>query len=273
MNLNQYVAENPLKNLVDIQAYAETATRMISNKTMGLYLRGTAMYLIVHEIAAGKLDIAVLDDMQKPTSAFTNHPAKELCLLIVNSLAGSTTDNDDFNFIRGNSIGDAIIADTENLRDNTLVEFKPRVAALLNKCLAHCNITSQPFLTVTQADVDAAKARLNPSTEEATYPSDDYILNKHRVNTSIEITITEPLPFTDTISFTCQSGNTEVVNEVPETSYSTNLTTRAIIPVPANFVGSLDTGISLKSLKTKVKAFGASKYNRNFSAKIYNTGS
>ena len=140
--------------LAEAQAFTEQTTRMISNSTMRLYLKATSLFLVIYELAEGKLDTDNGD------GTVTNHGAKELCLLIIKSLEGSSTDDNDFNFIIGNSIGDSIIADTENLRDVLLVSHAPCVQALLDVCIAHCNVTTTPFVNTTQEEFDVAHTEL-----------------------------------------------------------------------------------------------------------------
>jgi hypothetical protein len=188
MNLELYLKKNPTKTLADIQAHTETSTRMISNKTMALLLRSTRTYLLVHEVAQGKRDI-------DKDGVMSNHPAKELCLLIVNSLADSTTDNNDFNFIIGHSKGDAIIADTEYLRDVSLVEYKPQISALLDACISHCNIESKPFEAVTQQALDKAKSAVPTPPENVAYVSGDYATKTKGRDLIVDVVFTDPLPF------------------------------------------------------------------------------
>lgn len=280
MNLEQYVAKKPTQTLVEIQEYTETSTRMISNKTMALLLRGTRTYLLVHEVAQGKRDI-------DKDGVISNHPAKELCLLIVNSLAGSSTDNNDFNFIIGNSKGDAIIADTEHLRDVALIEYKPQISALLDACISHCNIESKPFESVSQPQLDIAKALVTlrasmPVSVQVTYPSADYITHEKNKAVDVEVNIVEPIPVADNITFICHSANEEPLTDsdgnaildgheqpIYQTIYSLNQAIRCTIAIPAGFTGRIDKPINFDRLKAKVRVFATSKFNRNFSARVY----
>ena len=138
-------------------AHAEIGKRMIGNKTQALYLDGTGLYLIVHDIAKGKYDVEILDGNGVGTGVFTPHPAKATCLLIVNTLADGSSDNNDFNFIKGTTKGDGVIAKTEELRDVTLTQYKPQIQALLDICIAHCNPTIYPFKDATRAQFNSAK--------------------------------------------------------------------------------------------------------------------
>jgi hypothetical protein len=135
-------------------------TRMVSNATMRIYLKAVGMFLVIYEISEGKWDTPILDNEGNETGKFTSHPAKELCLLIVKSLEGSTTDNNDFNFIIGHPKGDGIIADTKLLRDVTLTSHAAQIQALLDIVIGHCNKVTFPFKDVTQEEFDAAKAKL-----------------------------------------------------------------------------------------------------------------
>lgn len=141
------------------KAYSIVSKRMIANKTQAMYLDSVGLYLIVHDIAKGKYDTEILDDNNVATGKFSPHPAKSSCLLIVNTLADSSSDNNDFNFMQGTTKGDGVIAKTEELRDVTLTDYKSQIQALLNICIAHCNPTVYPFANATQAQFNAAKGR------------------------------------------------------------------------------------------------------------------
>jgi|GEM_PF-5004085 len=133
------------------------------------------------------------------------------------------------------------------------------------------NATRLPYESVTQADYDQARLAQSPSEVEVNYPSQDYILNKYREKISVIVNITEALPFADSITFIASSGNTEVINEVVTTNYALDNRQRAVINVPANFVGALSTEFNYSGLLTKVKAFASSKYTRDFTASITNS--
>jgi hypothetical protein len=157
ITLAQYIQQNPTAELQDVHDYTDIQQRMISNKTFALYLDVVGLYLIVHEIAQGKHDTEILDEGGNGTGDFANHAAKEACLLIVNTLADSSSDNDDFNFMQGTVMGDGVIARTEQLRDVTLSEYVTQIQALLDVCIAHCNKVINPFINVTQAQLNMAK--------------------------------------------------------------------------------------------------------------------
>ena len=144
------------------KAYSIVSKRMIANKTQAMYLDSAGLYLIVHDIAKGKYDTEILDDNNVATGKFSPHPAKSSCLLIVNTLADSSGDNNDFNFMQGTTKGDGVIAKTEELRDVTLTDYGTQIQALLNICIAHCNPTVYPFADATQAQFNTAKGLFLP---------------------------------------------------------------------------------------------------------------
>ena len=159
------------------------------------------------------------------------------------------------------------------------VDLIVKFTALRDYLIADANKSIFPFISSTESDWDKAQSQLNPTTVECSYPSEDFILYKaaSRQPTSITITVTEPLPYDDVITVICNSGNTENTasegdEPVYETNYSQNIQQRAAIAIPANFVGSLDITINVSGLKTKVKVFATSKFNRNFTASVANTG-
>jgi hypothetical protein len=145
------------ETLTAAHEHPELNRRMIANKTQALYLDGTGLYLIVHDIAKGKYDVEILDESNAGTGVFTPHPAKSTCLLIVNTLADSSSDGDDFNFIQGTTKGDGVIAKTEELRDVTLTEYAAQVQVLLDICIAHCNYTVYPFINAKMSQFNSAK--------------------------------------------------------------------------------------------------------------------
>jgi hypothetical protein len=156
ITLAQYIQQNPTAELQDVHDYTDIQQRMISNKTFALYLDVVGLYLIVHEIAQGKHDTEIMNE-GVGTGVFTNHSAKEACLLIVNTLADSSSDNDDFNFMQGTTMGDGVIARTEQLRDVTLNEYATEIQALLDVCIDHCNKVINPFINVTQSQLNMAR--------------------------------------------------------------------------------------------------------------------
>jgi hypothetical protein len=162
ITLQQYIEQNPAATLNDAQNHPEITQRMISNKTFALYLDVVGLYLIVHEIAQGKHDTEILDEGGNGTGDFANHAAKEACLLIVNTLADSSSDNDDFNFMQGTAMGDGVIARTEQLRDVTLNEHATEIQNLLDVCIAHCNTETKPFADITQSQFNNAKGLFKP---------------------------------------------------------------------------------------------------------------
>lgn len=166
ITLQQYIQENPTATLSDAKLYFDTSQQMITSKSQAIYLDKTGLYLIVHEIAQGKHDTEEKDVDGKPTGNFINHAAKSTCLLIVNTLADSSSDNNDFNFMQGNVIGDAVIAKTEELRDVTLTKYASNIQLLLDICIAKCNVKTYPFSGVEQAVFDAAKAEVAIMSEE-----------------------------------------------------------------------------------------------------------
>ncbi len=145
--------------------------------------------------------------------------------------------------------------------------------------IAYANSVKAPFANATQDDWDKAQLQLNPTTDqEVSYPSADYIIYKpqHRNPTSITVNITEALPYDDVITVTCSSGNTANTgtDEAPvyETNYSLNTQQRASIVIPANFTGLLDATVNVSGLKTKIKAFATSQFERVFTASVANVG-
>lgn len=162
MTLQEYIEQNPAATLADAQNHPEISQRMISNKTFALYLDEVGLYLIVHEIAKGKHDIEILNESGNGTGVFTNHAAKEACLLIVNTLVDSSSDNDDFNFMQGTDMGDGVIARTEQLRDVTLNEYSIAIQNLLDACIAYCNVETKPFANITQSQFNNVKGLFKP---------------------------------------------------------------------------------------------------------------
>jgi len=152
MTLAEYLTQNPTAELADVHAHTEEEKRMIGNKTMALYIDSVGLYLYVHNVAYGLEDTTTVDT--EGNTVEVPHPAKEACLLIVNTLKDGSADGGDFNFIQGTTKGEGVIAKTEHLRDVTLVEHQPRVTELLDLCIAHCNQVTTPFAEVTQADLD-----------------------------------------------------------------------------------------------------------------------
>ena len=157
MTLQEYINQNPEATLTQIQAYPEISQRMISSKTFALYLDAVGLYLIVHDISNGKLDTEVLNELGEGTGVFTPHAAKEACLLIVNTLVDSSSDNDDFNFMQGTDMGDGVISRTEDLRDTTLPEYATQIQLLLDASIAYCNQEVQPFINITQSQINNVK--------------------------------------------------------------------------------------------------------------------
>ncbi len=256
----------------------ETLQRMISNSTMRIYLKGTQMLLVVYEIAEGKWD--TLDEAGPENPVTVVHPAKEICLLVVKSLEGGSTDDNDFNFMRDNSIGDANIAEIENLRDNLLPTHGPYIDALLNICLAHCNVTHYPLAGLTDEEYDLAVAeealKENPMLVTATtgirdVDGKDYILNKgQREPHRLTLTITEPLAYDDVFIITAASKAND------DLAYSLDPRPRGTINVPAGAtvvtIDGIDYNPSTKpnssGLDSKVRYFVASQYQRDFTASV-----
>jgi hypothetical protein len=127
------------------KAYEEDRKRMIPRKTMAMNLDAVGLYLIVHDIATGKLD------------GEAAHPAKPSCLLIANTLADSSSDDNDFNFMQGNFKGDAVIAKTIEMRDSTLSEYSGEIQSLLDICTNYCNYKTKPYAESTLTQFNAAK--------------------------------------------------------------------------------------------------------------------
>jgi len=137
--------------------YEATATTMISNSTMRMYLQATGLLLVIHEVAEGKYDTPVLDQAGKETGELENNAAKEMALLITKSLAGSSTDNKDFNFIIGDTMGDIVISNTEALRDLLMPDHSDQIQTLLDLCKDKCNETYYPYISATASQFDIAK--------------------------------------------------------------------------------------------------------------------
>ncbi|MDO6489286.1 hypothetical protein Q4503_16445 [Colwellia sp. 6_MG-2023] len=175
ITLAQYIQQNPTAELQDVHDYTEISTRMLSSKTMGLILSELNLYLIVDEISKGKHDTEILDEEGVGTGNFTNHAAKEACLLIVNTLNDGSSDGGDFNFIIGDgtTTGDKIIARTEHMRDVTMPDYSALIDALLTECKAQCNKIINPFSDCTQAQLNMAKGTY--TSKPITYISGKYI--------------------------------------------------------------------------------------------------
>lgn len=260
MDLTQHPLYPALPDLATVQGYELTTTRMISNPTMRLYMKGVGVYLIIKKIAKGELD--TIDDSDPANIIITEHPAKELAALIVDSLAGSSTDDNDFNFIVGHPVGDGVIADTEKLRDELLTSHTAQIGALLNICKAHCNVVTQPFAEATQDDLDKVVLEQSPTTVESTHEGGaEYTVYKdqYKQPTSVIIDGLEALPFDDVITITCKSM------EFGMSGYANNSKTRATIRIPANSTEIETSKLNTSDLFTQVKVFATSKYNRNFS--------
>ena len=159
MTLIEFIQENPTADLTTVQEHTEEEKRMIGNKTMALYIDSVGLYLHVHDIAYGLEDTTTTD--VEGNTVVEPHPAKEACLLIVNTLKDGSVDGYDFNFIQGTAKGDGVIAKTEHLRDVTLVAYKPQVSTLLSLCIAHCNQVTLPFSEVTQEELDETLADIH----------------------------------------------------------------------------------------------------------------
>jgi len=250
-------------DLATAKAYPVDVKRMISNSKMRLYLRGVGLYLIIKNIAKGSLDTWNKEDPNPDNHFLVEHPAKELCELIVDSLAGSSTDDNDFNFIVGDPIGDGVIKDTELLRDALLTEHSAKIQQLLNICKAHCNSVTYPFADATQDDWDKAQLELSPRRVECDYPHGLGYTNRD-TKSSVEVVVSEALPYDDIIYFECESA-------IEGKPYSHNHSKRAAVHIPANSTKPEDASINLSGLKPKVKVFGISKFNRTFSASVFLT--
>ncbi len=243
MNLNQYVTENPTATLTEAQSYEELSTRMVEGGQMRIFLLETGLYLY-----------------------FKNHSEEMQVATFDNLISGEP-----FNFITGHS------SNVEGLLDVMAAtepeeEIKGKLDLLKQKCIFWCNPIKNPFAEITQAQLDIAKLSINPKVNvECTYPENDFIENNSQITTSVEISIVEPIPVDDVITFICHSSNEDLEHQTQETLYSLNPVTRCSIRVPANYTGAIDSPIGLTGLKTKVKAFGSSKYNREFTVSIYNT--
>lgn len=169
-----------------------TTTRLISAKMMGIYLAETGLLLLIDEVANGVYD--TVDENGNPIK----HPAREVCLLINKSLANNSADNEDFNYIIGNSVGEKVIANTANLK----LAFTDKVAEidmLLALCQAHCNITTYPYADITEEEYNAAVAlnALHVETENVstTYPADmDYLVKTRTDNVRVLAEFVEPVP-------------------------------------------------------------------------------
>ena len=150
MNLKQHIIATPshASNLTAVQTHPDTSLRMISNKTMMLYLKATGLYLYIHQVAEGVHDVDGVD-----------HDAKETCLMIKNSLLDGSADGGDFNFMEGTAKGDGVIADTEALK-LTIPTKSANLDALLVVCKEHCNNVTYPFAATTQEDLDAVNGEL-----------------------------------------------------------------------------------------------------------------
>jgi hypothetical protein len=229
ITLAQYIQQNPMADLQDVHDYTELSTSMLSSKTMGLILSELNLYLIVDEIAKGKHDTEILDE-GVGTGEFTNHAAKEACLLIVNTLNDGSSDGGDFNFIIGDgtSTGDKIIARTEHMRDVTMSEYSVQIDMLLTECKARCNKTTSPFVNVTQSQLDEVKAILAIQKQECIYPNNlTYIQTASNQGVDVEINTDIDCSFTvyllvcsekqdpeDTLNFTPVNGDRPVTYPV-----------------------------------------------------------
>jgi hypothetical protein len=230
--------------LEEAQAYTENGSRMVSPDMMVAFM-------------------ATFQHINTIMSAVTE-PAKALQLALQ---FGS-----EFNLINGHPASVKPLLDRMVVDGTVTQEFS-------DYATAYANPVKTPFANATQADWDKAQLQLNPTTkQEVSYPSADYILYKpaHRNPTSIEINITEALPYDDVITVICSSGNTTnagtAEEPVYETNYSRNLQQRAAISIPANFTGLLDTTVNVSGLKTKVKVFATSQFQRTFTASVANVG-
>lgn len=241
-------------NLTEAQAYSETTYRNISSNEAEQFFRlsgqfdpidaatgnTTAVTLISGlPSTVGDIAKAILSTMAKSSGTWTCDPAKT---------AGQL------------NRGAAAVLVANSVIPQNVVDLFFAIGKTVNA----------PFADATQQAWDEGQALLNPATVEVSYPSADFILNKYRNKVIVTVNIAVASPFADTISFTVASGNTEVVNELPQTSYATDTRPRASIAIPANFTGSLSTEINMSALLTKVKAYATSKLNRDFTATIAN---
>lgn len=231
-------------DLATAQAYTETSTKMISPDMMVAFM-------------------ATFQHINAVMGAVTE-PAKALQLALQ---FGS-----EFNLINNHP------ASVKPLLDQMVVDGTVS-QGFADYAIAYANPTITPFAKATQADWTKAQLQLTPTNDfEVSYPSADFILYKpqHRNPTSITINITTPLPYADVISVVCSSGNTKNIGTpeepVYETDYSRSILQRASIIVPANFTGSLDTVLNVSGLKSKVKVFASSQFERTFTASVANTG-
>lgn len=219
-------------SLAEAQAYTETGTKMISPDMMVAFL---ATFGIFREAEQENTEAAA-------------------------ALRAALQFGSEFNFINNHPASVVPLLETMNCATDAFKTY----------CINYANPIKQPFKDATQEDFDKAKLEVNPTKVEASYPSADYIINKHREKIIVSVTITDPLPYEDIITFTASSCNTEMVNGVETNNFALDQRPRASISVPAGFTGSLTTEFNYTALLTKVKAFAQSKYQRSFTAKIIN---
>lgn len=146
LTLSEYITANPDATLAEVQEYSEVGGSLLSIPRMRLYLNDAGLFLIFYDIANGVYDVNGVA-----------HAAKAYCKLVVSTLDGNSTDDEDFNFIESTETGKAVIAMTEYMRDRLLTDYADEIQVLLDKCIAKCNTTIYPYAGTTLIQYNQVK--------------------------------------------------------------------------------------------------------------------
>lgn len=255
MSLKQYIQANPDKTLVDAKLETELVESLISIPRMRLFLSEADLFLLFYDITNGKLDTIDAEGND------VIHPAKVYCKLVTSTLDGTSTDDNDFNFIQSTDTGKSIIKKTEAMRDIALPEYKDEIQLLLDMCIAKCNAITYPFAEVTQEDWDKAQLELSLVGETSGVVSYDqldssqafHVRNSGNI-TKIRFELPEFKDYDTTITLRCleRDNVNDSFLELPSPIY-TNIVIEA---------GSLGTTITLKKYYGRHTQYKATS-NRN----------
>lgn len=186
MNLKDF------NTLEEAQAHTETVTRFISASTMRIYLKTVGLYL-------------PLVDMSEDVDS----PARELALMVIESLKSPNSDGKDFNFIKGTTFGKGNLLELENMK-SLVPSMTEQIDQLKTIVTNHCNVVTYPYANVTQEEFDADKATGETEATSVLYEGQDvvHLVTAGKKLLKFVVTLDEPAAHDSTVTISATGKQT-----------------------------------------------------------------
>ena len=250
MNLTDFLENASADNheaLVEAQEYTETSNRTISSDVMTMLVVGVGLY-------------GYFLDCSNDTS----HPARDMCLALMDRIRTQST----FNFDPNRPKGAANRAMLDTLINTSMTEKEAQLTQLLGALSNESQYTNTPFA---RTQLDAVLAVRNPGVEqEVEYPGamTPYLVTTAAQGIDVGITLTEPAAAdlnVEVFIATCSDTNEQ---DIPDNFLRQELSIGYISIRSGNTRGAL--ALSNRKARTYNKLFVKPNFAVDFSAQVRN---